>query len=162
MQFLILAKQPLNPTVCRMVIAAPLIAAKAQAGQFLILRAKAESERIPLTIADFDRTAGSVTVIFQIVGGATMELDTLVPGDSLANLVGPLGRPSELSGLKKVAVIGGGVGCAIAYPTAKALHQMGCTVHTVAGFRSSDLVILQAEMAAASDRYQLEIGRAHV
>lgn len=155
MNFPILKKEALNPTVSRMVILAPLIAAKAQAGQFVILRAQPQSERIPLTIADFDRAAGTVSIIYQIVGGATMELETLSPGDSLCDFVGPLGCPSELAGLHRVAVIGGGVGCAIAYPTAKALHEAGCIVHTVVGFRNRELVILEEEMAAVSDRLLL-------
>lgn len=155
MKFTVLSKEALNPTVSRMVLSAPLIAAKAKAGQFIILRARSESERIPLTIADYDREKGTITIIYQIVGGATMELDTLAPGESLADLAGPLGKPSELEGLHKVAVIGGGVGCAIAYPTAKALHQAGCSVHMVAGFRNKELVILSEEMAAVSDHYQL-------
>ena len=155
MKFTVLKKESLNPTVSRMVVAAPLIAAKALAGQFVILRAKPDSERIPLTISDYDRGAGTVTIIYQVVGGATMELETLAPGESLADLAGPLGKPSELAGLHKVAVIGGGVGCAIAYPTAKALHTAGCTVHTVAGFRCRDLVILEDEMRAVSDEYHL-------
>ncbi len=155
MNFPILSKEPLNPTVCRMVVKAPLIAAKAKAGQFVILRAKEGSERIPLTVADYDRAGGTVTVIFQIVGGATMELDTLSVGDSLADLVGPLGCPSHLDGLKKVAVVGGGVGCAIAYPTAKALFQEGAEVHTIVGFRDQNLVILEKEMRAVSGRFFL-------
>ncbi|MGN0456394.1 MAG: sulfide/dihydroorotate dehydrogenase-like FAD/NAD-binding protein [Acutalibacteraceae bacterium] len=150
--FKILKKEELNPTVTRMVIDAPLIAKKAEPGQFVIFRAKEDSERIPLTVADYDRQAGTVTIIFQIVGYGTMELNTLNEGDSIHDLVGPLGRPSETEGLKKVAVIGGGVGCAIAYPVAKKLHENGCEVHSVVGFRNKDLVILEDEFNAVSDK----------
>lgn len=148
----ILKKEELNPTVTRMVIDAPLIAKKAEPGQFIIFRAKEDSERIPLTVADYDRQAGTVTIIFQIVGYGTMELNTLNEGDSIHDLVGPLGRPSETEGLKKVAVVGGGVGCAIAYPVAKKLHENGCEVHSVVGFRNKDLVILENEFNAVSDK----------
>ncbi|MGN0498816.1 MAG: sulfide/dihydroorotate dehydrogenase-like FAD/NAD-binding protein [Acutalibacteraceae bacterium] len=150
--FKILKKEELNPTVTRMVVDAPLIAKKAEPGQFIIFRAKEDSERIPLTIADYDRQAGTVTIIFQIVGYGTMELNTLNEGDSIHDLVGPLGRPSETEGLKKVAVVGGGVGCAIAYPVAKKLHENGCEVHSVVGFRNKDLVILEDEFNAVSDK----------
>lgn len=149
--FEILERTALNPTVTRMVISAPLIAKKAQPGQFVILRAGETSERIPLTVADYDRAAGSVTIIFQLVGASTMELDRLRPGSCLHDFVGPLGRPTELEGLKKVAVVGGGVGGAIAYPIAKRLHELGCTVHSIVGFRSKDLVILENEFRAVSD-----------
>ena len=135
-----------------MVIEAPLVAKKAEPGQFIIFRATEDGERVPLTIADFDRSAGTVTIIFQIVGGATMELNALSAGDSLHDFVGPLGTPSHVEGLKKVAVVGGGVGCAIAYPIAKKLHQLGCEVHAIVGFRSKDLVILEDEFKAASDK----------
>ncbi len=148
----IVRKKELNPTVTLMEIEAPLIAKKAEPGQFIIFRAKADSERVPLTIADFDREKGTVTIIFQIVGGATMELNTLNEGDSLQDFVGPLGKPSETDGLKKVAVVGGGVGCAIAYPIAKKLHNLGCEVHSIVGFRNKDLVILEDEFNAASDK----------
>ena len=148
----ILKKEELNPTVTRMVIDAPLIAKKAEPGQFIIFRAKEDSERIPLTVADYDRQAGTVTIIFQIVGYGTMELNILNEGDSIHDLVGPLGRPSETEGLKKVAVVGGGVGCAIAYPVAKKLHENGCEVHSVVGFRNKDLVILEDEFNAVSDK----------
>lgn len=150
--FKILKKEELNPTVTRMVVDAPLIAKKAEPGQFIIFRAKEDSERIPLTIADYDRQAGTVTIIFQIVGYGTMELNTLNEGDSIHDLVGPLGRPSETEDLKKVAVVGGGVGCAIAYPVAKKLHENGCEVHSVVGFRNKDLVILEDEFNAVSDK----------
>ena len=148
--FRIAEKTPLNPTVTKMVIEAPLVAKKAQPGQFIIVRPFEDSERIPLTIADFDRQAGTITIIFQIVGGTTMELNQLEAGQSVHDLVGPLGRASELEGLKKVAVVGGGVGCAIAYPTAKRLHELGAEVHSIVGFRSKDLVILEQEFEAVS------------
>ncbi len=149
--FRIAEKTPLNPTVTKMVIEAPLVAKKAQPGQFIIVRPFEDSERIPLTIADFDREAGTVTIIYQIVGGTTMELNQLNAGESVHDFVGPLGRPSQLDGLKKVAVVGGGVGCAIAYPTAKRLHELGAEVHSIVGFRSKDLVILEREFEAVSD-----------
>jgi len=150
--FKIVEKTPLNPTVTKLVIEAPLVAKKAQPGQFIIVRAKEDSERIPLTVADFDREVGTVTIIFQIVGGGTMELNTLNEGESVHDFVGPLGRPSELEGIKKVAVVGGGVGCAIAYPTAKRLHELGAEVHSIVGFRNKDLVILEKEFEAVSDK----------
>ncbi len=150
--FKILKKQPLNPTVTKMVIEAPLVARKAQAGQFIILRASDDGERIPLTIAGYDREAGTVDIIFQIVGGTTMELNTLNEGDYLPDFVGPLGKASEVEGFKKVAVVGGGVGCAIALPVAQALHANGCEVHSVVGFRSKDLVILEDEFKACSSK----------
>ena len=150
--FRIVKKQPLNPTVTKMVIEAPLVARKAQAGQFIILRASDDGERIPLTIAGFDREAGTVDIIFQIVGGTTMELNALNEGDCLPDFVGPLGRASEVEGFKKVAVVGGGVGCAIALPVAQALRDNGCEVHAVVGFRTKDLVILEDEFNACSEK----------
>ncbi len=150
--FKIISKESLNPTVSKMVIDAPLIAKKAEPGQFIIFRAKEDSERIPLTIADFDRTAGTVTIIYQIVGAGTMELDSLKEGECLNDFVGPLGVPSHTEGLKKVAVVGGGVGCAIAYPIAKKLHAQGCEVHSIVGFRNKDLVILEDDFNAVSDK----------
>ena len=153
--FTIVERSELNPTVTKLVVKAPLIAKKAQPGQFVILRACADSERIPLTIADQDPAAGTVTVIFQVVGAGTMQLNGLAAGDALQDFVGPLGRPTETQGLKKVAVVGGGVGCAIAYPMAKKLHELGCEVHTIVGFRSQDLVILEEEFRAVSDRFIL-------
>ena len=150
--FKILKKEELNPTVTKMVVDAPLIAKKTEPGQFIIFRAKEDSERIPLTVADYDRQSGTITIIFQIVGYGTMELNTLNEGDCIHDLVGPLGRVSEIDGLKKVAVIGGGVGCAIAYPVAKKLHENGCEVHSVVGFRSKDLVILEKEFNSVSDK----------
>lgn len=151
----IVEKTPLNPTVTKMVIEAPLVAKKAQAGQFIIVRAKEDSERIPLTVADYDREGGTVTIIYQIVGGGTMELNGLNAGESVQDFVGPLGQPSHLDGLKKVAVVGGGVGCAIAYPTAKRLHELGAEVHSIVGFRNKDLVILEDEFKAVSDKMVL-------
>ena len=150
--FKILEKTALNPTVTKMVVDAPLIAKKAEPGQFIIFRATEDGERVPLTIADFDREKGTVTIIFQIVGGATMELNTLGQGDCIHDFVGPLGTPSHVEGLKKVCVVGGGVGCAIAYPIAKKLHSLGCEVHSVVGFRNKDLLILEDEFRAASDK----------
>ena len=149
----IVKKQVLNPTVTRMDIEAPLIAKKAEPGQFIILRVDEQGERIPLTVADFDREAGTVTIIFQIVGATTEKLNHLEEGDCLQDFVGPLGRPSETEGLKKVAVIGGGVGCAIAYPVAKKLHQQGAEVHSIVGFRNKDLVILEEEFRAVSSKF---------
>lgn len=148
----IVRKKELNPTVTLMEIEAPLIAKKAEPGQFIIFRAKEDSERVPLTIADFDREKGTVTIIYQIVGGATMELNTLKEGECLHDFVGPLGKPSETEGLKKVAVVGGGVGCAIAYPIAKKLHDLGCEVHSIVGFRNKDLVILEDEFKNVSSK----------
>ena len=148
--FKIVKKEHLNPTVAKMVIEAPLIAKKAEPGQFIIFRAKEDSERIPLTVADYDREAGTVTIIYQIVGAGTMELDTLEEGDCLHDFVGPLGTTSHVEGLKKVAVVGGGVGCAIAYPVLKKFHDSGAEVHAVIGFKNKDLVILEDEFRAAS------------
>ena len=145
-------KEGLNEMVSKMVLEAPMIAKKAQPGQFVIVRAKEESERIPLTIADYDRKEGTVTIIYQIVGAGTMELDTVREGEYVQDLVGPLGKASETEGLQKVAVVGGGVGCAIAYPLAKKLHGQGAEVHSVVGFRSRDLVILEEEFCAVSDQ----------
>jgi len=153
--FEITAKKALNPTVVRMTISAPLIARKAEPGQFVIVRAGENSERIPLTVADFDREAGTVTIIYQIVGAGTMELNTLSKGDSLHDLVGPLGVATHTDGLKKVCIVGGGVGCAIAYPVAKKLHELGAEVHSVVGFRNKDLVILEDEFRSVSDEMRL-------
>ena len=149
----ILKKEELNPTVTRMVINAPLVAAKAEPGQFIILRVDEDGERIPLTVADYDREAGTVTIIFQIVGATTHKLNQKAEGDSICDFVGPLGRATELDGLNKVAVVGGGVGCAIAYPVAKKLSRMGCEVHSVVGFRTKDLVILEDEFREVSSKY---------
>ena len=146
----ILRKKVLNPTVTLMDIEAPLVAKKAEPGQFIILRVDAEGERIPLTVADFDREAGTITIIFQIVGSTTEKLNRLEEGEYIHDFVGPLGVASKLEGLKKVCIVGGGVGCAIALPLAEALHAMGCEVHSVIGFRSRDLVILEDEFRKAS------------
>ena len=151
----ILRKKVLNPTVTLMDIYAPDVAKKAEPGQFIILRVDEMGERIPLTIADFDRENGSVTIIFQIVGATTEKLNHLNEGDSLCDFVGPLGKATKTDGLKKVAVVGGGVGCAIAYPVAKKLHGMGCEVTAITGFRNKDLVILEDEFKAASSKYIL-------
>ncbi|MEA4998436.1 MAG: sulfide/dihydroorotate dehydrogenase-like FAD/NAD-binding protein [Candidatus Limiplasma sp.] len=153
--FEILEKASLNATVTRISVHAPLIANKAEPGQFIILRAKADSERIPLTIADFDRAAGSITLIFQVMGAGTMEIDSLNVGDCLQDLVGPLGKATEVEGLRKVCVVGGGVGCAIALPIAKKLHEQGTVVHSVVGFRNRELVILEDEFRAISDELRI-------
>lgn len=149
--FTIVEKVALNPTVTKMVIKAELIAKKAKAGQFIILRSDDQAERIPLTIADYDRINGTITIIFQIVGAVTYKLNQLNVGDSIHDFAGPLGRASEIEGLKKVCVVGGGVGCAIAYPVAKALHEQGSEVIAIAGFRTKDLVILENEFKTVSD-----------
>ena len=149
----ILEREALNPTVTRLKVEAPLIARKAEPGQFVILRTDGDGERIPLTVADFDREEGSVTVIFQVVGATTEKLNHLKPGDRLHDFVGPLGRATHTEGLKKVAVVGGGVGCAIAYPVTKKLHEQGCEVHAIVGFRSRDLVILEKEFRQSSSRF---------
>ena len=145
-------KVALNPTVTKMVIEAPLIAKKAKPGQFIIVRPFEDSERIPLTVAGYDREAGTVDIIFQIVGGTTMELNSLKVGESVHDFVGPLGRATEVEGLKKVCVVGGGVGCAIALPSAKAFKEAGAEVTVIVGFRSKDIVILEDEFKAAADR----------
>lgn len=147
----IVRKEVLNPTVTLMEIDAPLIAKKAEPGQFIILRVDQDGERIPLTVADFDREKGTVTIIFQIVGATTEKLNHKEQGECIADFVGPLGVASHTDGLKKVAVVGGGVGCAIAYPIAKKLHNLGCEVHSIVGFRNKDLVILENEFDRVSD-----------
>ncbi len=151
--FKIISKEALNPTVSKMVILAPEIAKKAQPGQFIILRVEDDGERIPLTIADYSPEEGTVTIIYQIVGGTTKLLDSKKAGEYIQDFVGPLGKPTETDGIKKVAVIGGGVGCAIALPVAKKLHELGAEVHSVVGFRNKDLVILSDEFTACSDKY---------
>lgn len=151
--FKILKREELNPTVTRLEIEAPLVAAKALPGQFVILRVDEKGERIPLTVADYDREKGTVTIIFQIVGGTTEKLNHKKEGEFLEDFVGPLGRPSQLDGLKKVAVVGGGVGCAIAYPVAKKLAENGTEVHSVVGFRNKELVILEKEFSSCSAKY---------
>ena len=146
----ILEREALNPTVTRLMVEAPLIARKAEPGQFVILRTDEDGERIPLTVADFDREEGSVTVIFQVVGATTEKLNHLKPGDRLHDFVGPLGRATHTEGLKKVAVVGGGVGCAIAYPVLKKFHDCGAEVHAVVGFKNKDVVILEDKFRAVS------------
>ncbi len=146
----IVSKQVLNESVTRMDILAPAVAHRALPGQFIILRVNEEGERIPLTIAGYDRTAGTVSIIFQKVGYTTRLLDTLPEGAYLSDFVGPLGNPSETEGIRRAAVIGGGLGVAIALPQAKALHDAGAEVDTIVGFRNQDLIILQEELTAAS------------
>ena len=148
----ILEKKSLNPTVTLMRVEAPAVAKKAEPGQFVILRTDENGERIPLTVADYDRVGGSVTVIFQVVGATTERLNHMNEGDCLQDFVGPLGRATETEGLKRVAVVGGGVGCAIAYPVAKKLFAQGTEVHSIIGFRSRELVILEDEFAKSSTR----------
>ena len=148
----IVARRELNPTVTMITVHAPYVARKAEPGQFIILRVDEDGERIPLTVADYDRAAGTITVIYQIVGATTKKLDQLRVGDCLHDFVGPLGRATETEGLKKVCVVGGGVGTAIAYPIAKKLHDIGCEVDLIVGFRNRDLVILEEEFRAASTR----------
>ena len=148
----ILKKRVLNPTVTYMSIEAPLVARKAEPGQFIILRVDEEGERIPLTIAGYDRDAGSVDIIFQIVGATTEKLNHKEEGDCITDFVGPLGKPTETDGVKKVCIVGGGVGCAIALPVARKFHELGCEVHSIIGFRSKDLLILEEEFRAVSDR----------
>ncbi len=152
----IVKKRVLNPTVTLMEIEAPMVARKAEPGQFIILRVDENGERVPLTIAAYDRQAGTVTIIFQIVGATTEKLNHKEEGEYIADFVGPLGRATETEGLKRVAVIGGGVGTAIAYPVAKKLFDEGCHVDLIVGFRNKDLVILEEEFKAAST--QLLIG----
>lgn len=151
----ILTKETLNPTVIKMEIEAPYVAKKAQPGQFIILRTDEDGERIPLTVADYDREKGTVTIIFQTVGATTEKLGHMNEGDFLADFVGPLGKATHTEGLKKVAVVGGGVGCAIAFPVAKKLHEQGCEVHAIVGFRTKDLVILEKEFRDASSKFVL-------
>ena len=148
--FRIVNKKVLNPTVTLMDIEAPFVARKAEPGQFIILRCEDEGERIPLTVAGYDRDKGTVRIIFQIVGATTYKLNQLNVGDSIPDFVGPLGKPTETEGLKKVAVVGGGVGCAIALPVAQKLHEQGAEVHSIIGFRNKDLLILEDEFRAAS------------
>jgi ferredoxin--NADP+ reductase len=151
----IIRKKVLNPTVTLMDIEAPLLAKKAQPGQFIILRTDENGERIPLTIADYDRNKGTITIIFQVVGASTEILNHMEEGDCLHDFVGPLGRATETEGKKKVAVVGGGVGCAIAYPVVKKFHEQGTEVHAIIGFRNKDLVILENEFKANSDKLVL-------
>ena len=153
--FKIVKKRELNPTVTEMVIEAPLIAKKAKAGQFIIIRAKEDSERIPLTIAHYDAAAGTVAIIFQIVGAGTMQLNSLKEGEYVHDFVGPLGKATEIEGLKNVCVVGGGVGCAIALPVAQALKAQGTKVTGIIGFRNKDLLILEDEFNACSDELRI-------
>ena len=148
----ILTKKSLNPTVTMMEIEAPFVAAKAEPGQFIILRVNDEGERIPLTVAGYDRARGSVRIIFQIVGATTELLNLKEEGEYISDFVGPLGEPTKLDGLRRVCIVGGGVGCAIALPIAERLASLGCEVTSIIGFRSKDLLILEDEFKAASAR----------
>ena len=147
----IVTKRVLNPYVTLMDIKAPLVAKKAEPGQFIILRTDSEGERIPLTVAGYDRDAGTVKIIFQTVGATTKKLQEMNVGDSLSDFAGPLGVPTHTEGLTNVCIVGGGVGCAIALPIAEKLKSLGCSVTSIIGFRSKDLVILEDEFRAASD-----------
>jgi ferredoxin--NADP+ reductase len=151
----IVGKKSLNATVTQMDVYAPFVAKKALAGQFIILRVDDDGERIPLTVAGYDREKGTVTIIFQIVGGSTQRLNEKNVGDFIPDFVGPLGRPTHIDGLKKVCVVGGGVGCAIALPVAKALHEQGTNVTSIVGFRNKDLVILEDEFKSVSDDFHM-------
>ncbi|MBR3884987.1 MAG: sulfide/dihydroorotate dehydrogenase-like FAD/NAD-binding protein [Clostridia bacterium] len=151
--FKIVNKKMLNPTVCEMDIEAPLVARKADAGQFIILRVDEKGERIPLTVAGFNREKGLVKIIFQVVGASTKQLEMKNKGDYIQDFVGPLGRATEVEGLKKVCVVGGGVGCAIAYPLAEKLFKMGANTTTITGFRNKDLVILEDEFSKNSTKH---------
>lgn len=147
----IIKKDVLNSGVVSMEIESPRIAAKAEAGHFVMIRVDEHGERFPLTIADTDKTAGTIRIIFQVVGGSTIKLNRLVAGDEVRDIVGPLGMPLHHEDVRHAIVIGGGVGCAIAYPHAKALKQMGSKVSFIAGFRNKDLLILQQEIENVSD-----------
>ena len=151
----IATKKPLNPTVTEMEIEAPHIANKAKAGQFIILRVTEDGERIPLTIAGCDKERGTVKIIFQIVGATTEILNHKEEGEYIQDFVGPLGVPTHIEGLRKVCVVGGGVGCAIALPVAQALHEQGTEVHSIVGFRNKDLVILEDDFRACSDKFTI-------
>lgn len=151
----IVKKRVLNPTVTMMDIYAPLVAKKAQAGQFIILRVDEDGERIPLTVAGYDRAGGTVKIIFQVVGGTTMRLNAKKEGEYISDFVGPLGCATKTEGIKKVCIVGGGVGCAIALPVAQRFKELGCEVHSIVGFRNKDLVILEEEFAACSDKLTL-------
>lgn len=153
--FQILEKRALNPAVMLLVLEAPLIAAKAQPGQFVMLRPDEQGERIPLTVADYDRDAGTITIIFQVAGGTTRAMAALEVGDAILDLTGPLGMPTHTGNPKRVCVVGGGVGCAIAYPQAKALHRAGAEVDVIAGFRNREMVLLEEEMRAVAHHYFL-------
>ena len=151
--FKIVSKKFLNETVCEMDILAPLVAKKAEPGQFIILRVDAEGERIPLTVAGFDRAKGTVKIIFQIVGATTKLLSVKNEGEMIEDFVGPLGNETEVEGLKNVCIVGGGVGCAIAYPVAEKLSRLGANVTSIIGFRSKDLVILEDEFKKVSNEF---------
>ncbi len=153
--FKIISKKYLNDTVCEMKIYAPLVAKKAEAGEFIILRVDDDGERIPLTIAGFDRDAGWVKIIFQIVGATTIKLGEKQQGDEIADFVGPLGNATKVEGLKNVCVVGGGVGCAIALPVAEKLASIGASVTSIVGFRNAGLVILEDEFRACSNEFVL-------
>ena len=148
----IITKKRLNPTVTMMKIEAPFVAKKAEPGEFIILRVDKNGERIPLTVAGYDREAGTVTIIFQTVGATTRLLSMKNEGDFIQDFVGPLGTPTKLDSLKDVCIVGGGVGCAIALPIARRLHENGCRVTSIIGFRSKDLVILEDEFSTCSDK----------
>ena len=148
----IVKKRVLNPTVTMMDIYAPMVAKKAQAGQFIILRVDEDGERIPLTVAGYDRAAGTVKIIFQIVGGTTMRLNAKNEGEYICDFVGPLGWATKTDGVKKVCIVGGGVGCAIALPVAQRFKELCCEVHSIIGFRNKDLLILEDEFRACSDK----------
>ena len=152
MPYKILKKKVLNPQVFLMEVDAPLIAKKAEPGQFIILRIDEYGERVPFTVSEFDREKGTVTIIVQIVGKTTKDLAAMNEGDELLDFAGPLGVPTELEGFGKVAVIGGGLGTAIAYPQAKKLHALGTEVHAITGFRDKSLIILEEEMGKVSDK----------
>jgi len=149
--FKIVRKRDLNPSVCLMEIEAPFVAKKARAGQFIIFRIDEMGERVPLTIAGYDREKGTVTIIFQKVGLSTKALGNLSEGDFIRDFVGPLGKPTHTEGVEKVCVVGGGVGCAIALPSAAAFREAGAEVDVIAGFRSKDIVILEEEFRAVSE-----------
>ena len=151
----IVTKKELNPTVTQMEIEAPLVANKALPGQFIILRVDENGERIPLTVAGVNKNTGTVKIIFQIVGATTEKLNHKNAGEYIQDFVGPLGVATHLDGLKKVCIVGGGVGCAIAMPVAQALHEMGAEVTSIIGFRNKDLVILEDEFTACSDKLHL-------
>lgn len=148
----IVSKKVLNPTVTQMEIEAPLVARKALPGQFIILRVDEEGERIPLTVAGTNHEKGTVKIIFQVVGATTEKLNHKKEGESIQDFVGPLGKPTETEGIKKVCIVGGGVGCAIALPVAEEFHRLGADVTSIIGFRSKDLLILEDEFKAASDK----------
>lgn len=152
MAYKILTKKILNPQIFMMEVEAPLVARKAEPGQFIILRTNEYGERVPFTIADFDREKGTVTIIVQVVGKTTQDMLKMEEGESLSDFAGPLGIPTELEGIKKVAVIGGGLGTAIAYPQAKKLHSLGADVTVITGFRNKELVILEDELKAVSNK----------